>query len=191
MHWSPSHHDRGGVQCAYHFSADPHTHPHSSANPYAHPQPARIWISPATPKTLQGGIKIEVGMRLWIQRANADLAVEPAGETRGESSWIFSLVVPFNISGGWDRLGGGQAHLAGRPGADLPGAPILLSPDTLAAFESLWGTAAPDRVKVVDPDEITDALWQGQGFGLIPFEQVNPRLKVLNVDGRISAADRI
>ena len=37
---------------------------------------------------------------------------------------------------------------------------------------------------MVNPDEITDALWQERGFGLIPFEQVNPRLKVLNVDGK-------
>jgi hypothetical protein len=148
------------------------------------PQPARIWISPATPKTLQGGIKFEGQYEVVDSESKADLVVKPTGETRGESSWIFSLVVPFNTVADGIALEEVKRIWQGDQGQTFPSAPILLSPDTLAAFESLWGTAAPDRVKVVNPDEITDALWQERGFGLIPFEQVNPRLKVLNVDGK-------
>ncbi len=148
------------------------------------PQPARIWISPATPNTLREGIKMEGRYEVVDSESNADLAVKPSGGTSGESSWIYTLVSPFNTVMDGIALEEVKRIWQGNPGQTFPGAPLLLSTDTLAAFESLWGKAAPDRVKVVNAGEITDALWQERGFGLIPFEQVDPRLKVLNVDGK-------
>ncbi len=60
-----------------------------------------------------------------------------------------------------------------------------MTESTLAAFTALWGEPASGAVQTVPADELTDTLWDNQpSWGIVPFEKLNPRLKVLAVDGQ-------
>ncbi|MEJ5203272.1 MAG: CapA family protein, partial [Anaerolineales bacterium] len=64
------------------------------------------------------------------------------------------------------------------------GSPILLEESTLSAFATLWGTPDPKAVKVVKREEILETAWNTQpSWALIPFEELQPRWKVLKVNG--------
>lgn len=143
-----------------------------------------MWISDAVPTRLKNSIKIEVPFEIAQSEEEADILVEPTGEGAASSQWIYTLVAPFNTIIDGITLEELKLAWQGQAVKAFPDKPILLSAETLAAFESVWGKAAENGVRVLNPDEITDMLWQENGWGLIPFEELNPKLKVLNLDGR-------
>ena len=79
----------------------------------------------------------------------------------------------------------------GRPRPGDEPRPLLVAPDTAVALDALFGprgAAAP--VTVVPAADLADRLWsEPEALGLIPFDQLAPRLKALAVDG-LSALDR-
>lgn len=144
----------------------------------------RVWISDAVPMGLRNSIKIEGAFEFALSKEEADVLVVPTGEGAAASRWIYTLVAPFNTVVDGITLEELKLAWQGQAVKAFPDKTILLSAETLAAFESAWGEAADNGIRVLDPEEITDALWQENGWGLIPFEDLNPRLKVLDLDGR-------
>jgi len=60
-----------------------------------------------------------------------------------------------------------------------------MTESTLGVFTALWGEPTSGTVKIVDSDELADAIWNNKpAWGIVPFEVLNPRLKVLTVDGQ-------
>ncbi|MBK9604400.1 MAG: hypothetical protein IPO36_21585 [Anaerolineales bacterium] len=53
-------------------------------------------------------------------------------------------------------------------------------------FTALWGGApAAGTVQVVPADQLLDAAWnQMPAWAIIPFEQIEPKWKVLTIDGQ-------
>ncbi len=65
--------------------------------------------------------------------------------------------------------------------------PIRLAQSTYDALKARWGEAAPGTVEVLAPDRIADALWASPrraAWGIVPFDELDPRLKALYIDGR-------
>ncbi len=63
--------------------------------------------------------------------------------------------------------------------------PLRMAQATYAALSARWGAAAPGAVEVVESSQIVDALWANRAaWGLVPFDELDPRLKVLYIDGR-------
>jgi poly-gamma-glutamate synthesis protein (capsule biosynthesis protein) len=63
--------------------------------------------------------------------------------------------------------------------------PLRMTASTYAALSARYGEAAPGVIEVLDPDQIVDALWANRAaWGIVPFDELEPRLKVLYVDGR-------
>ena len=62
--------------------------------------------------------------------------------------------------------------------------PLWMSAETQAVFSAWWGPPAGGAVHVVDEAALVDAAWQAHAaWALVPFEQLEPRWKVLRVDG--------
>ncbi len=160
--------------------------PTPSPQPTLTPTPIipRVWISPAAPAGIKTNIKIDDPFEFAQSENDADILVEPSGESTAESQWVYTLVAPFNSVVDGITLEELKLAWQGQAGETFSAKPILLSAETLAAFESIWGKAADNGVRVLNSDELTDVLWQEGSWGLMPFEELNPRLKVLNVDGR-------
>jgi poly-gamma-glutamate synthesis protein (capsule biosynthesis protein) len=60
-----------------------------------------------------------------------------------------------------------------------------MTDSTLATFTALWGEPSFDAVKTVSAERMVDTLWQNRpAWGIVSFEMLEPKLKVLTVDGQ-------
>ncbi len=148
------------------------------------------WVGEEVPDGLRSQLRWPAGASQSSQPGQANLRVgySPGGENTAQ--WVYVLVAPFptitdevslaELRSGWK---GGNAQVFG-------GSPLLVSPATRAAFSNVWGAPGQKGVKIVDEDELQTEAWkQKQAWAIVPFEAVNPRWKVLRVDG-ISPLDK-
>ncbi|GAB4548519.1 MAG: hypothetical protein Fur002_25380 [Anaerolineales bacterium] len=125
---------------------------------------------------------------VYAQGASASLSLDLAQPIDGAenlSTWVYALVAPFpTLLDGVST----QELLAAWSGADYgrgAGHPLMLDESTLATFTALWGAPAPDSVRVVPSGQILDSAWNDMpSWALIPFEQIEPKWKVLTIDGQ-------
>ena len=143
-----------------------------------------LWISPAVPdglrKTAQGwnvpviSDATEAGIHLDISKTSDQHA----------SQWIYALVAPFPTV--IDGVTSDQLRSVWKGASTDPFAkwPLMMSPSTLAAFTELWGAPAIN-IQTMNDDQLVDAAWQQKtAWAIIPFESIEPRWKVLTVDGQ-------
>jgi poly-gamma-glutamate synthesis protein (capsule biosynthesis protein) len=113
---------------------------------------------------------------------SADLTLDvAASDSPGGVDWIYALAAPFPTVP--DGVSAEELRAAWNGG--LAGAPavLLVDPSTLAVFEQAWGTSGPN-VRVVEAGRMLDTAWRAQDtWAILPFEALEPRWKVLTVDG--------
>ncbi len=110
-----------------------------------------------------------------------------------KASWVYALVAPFpTVTDGvvFDELKAAwQGSLSTLPACvqceTFDRSPLWMADSTLTVFTALWGEPAPGAVQTARADELVDALWSDQpAWGIVPFEELQPKLKVLTVDGQ-------
>lgn len=144
-----------------------------------------LWISPAVPDALRQ-FASGFGLPLVTDSATASIQLDVTQSAGSNSSvWIYALVAPFptiidsvslaDIQNAWG--GAGTGPFAGRP--------LWMDGSTLAAFSAVWGAPAAESVTIRPADQLVDSAWaERPSWGLIPFEKLEPRWKVLSVDGQ-------
>lgn len=147
--------------------------------------PAKLWISPGVPEVLRQ-IAVGFGQSIVDDPAGAafhlDVSLAPDSHS---SIWIYALVAPFptipdgvsiaDLKNAWAGVGTGP--FAGRP--------IWMDDSTLAAFSTIWGAPASGSVNVAAAGQLVDSAWADRpSWALVPFEALEPRWKVLTVDGQ-------
>jgi poly-gamma-glutamate synthesis protein (capsule biosynthesis protein) len=150
-----------------------------TAEPTATPIPA-LWISPAVPEKLRAA-RLFDGIKRVENReeANLWLGVNPKSEIENaNSTWVYAVVAAFpTIRDGvsFDEL---KAAWSGNEQA------LFLTESTFEAMKTIFGGETGSGVHIVPAEGLTEALWQNRAaWGIAPFEQVNPKLKVLELDG--------
>jgi poly-gamma-glutamate synthesis protein (capsule biosynthesis protein) len=112
-----------------------------------------------------------------------NLDFHPGMEGNG-ALWVYALVAPFpTVTDGVtsDEL---RAAWRGSSSGPLAGWPLWMTASTLSAFTALWGAPAVS-VHVTPADQLLDSAWvQLPSFAIVPFESLDPRWKVLTVDGQ-------
>jgi poly-gamma-glutamate synthesis protein (capsule biosynthesis protein) len=108
------------------------------------------------------------------------------GEQNPVSGWVYALVTPFPsmLQGvtGDDlllRWQGGSMSANGNP-------PLLMDSNTYEMFSAHWGPAGDASVQVMAKEELLEYAWAPAGqlvLAIVPFEDLEPRWKVLPVDG--------
>jgi poly-gamma-glutamate synthesis protein (capsule biosynthesis protein) len=69
--------------------------------------------------------------------------------------------------------------------AAFNGSPLLMEDSTLATFTELWDEPAPGAVRIVEADRLLEEAWSGMpSWAIVPFERLEPKWKVLTVDGQ-------
>lgn len=143
-----------------------------------------LWIAPAVPADLAAWARTS-GLYVVPGSDTADVRLEVSlAEEERNSTWIYALVAPFpttvdgvtfaDIQSVW--RGAGQGPFAGRP--------LWMDASTLAAFIAVWGAPASGSVRVAEADQLLDSAWaERPTWGIVPFENLEPRWKVLAVDG--------
>jgi Bacterial capsule synthesis protein PGA_cap len=112
--------------------------------------------------------------------ALANIRLE-VGEQNPVSQWVYVLVTPFSSTlqgvSGDDLLLRWRGGSSGNP-------PLLMDQNTYDMLTAAWGAAGSTSVQVVGKDELIDYAWAHQpALAIVPFEALDPRWKVLPVDG--------
>ena len=154
------------------------------------PSNLSIWYSPALPPQLTSEIKLPDWIHSVQQKDQADLQLDalayPPGITNNlpVSQWIYALVAPFPTIVDGVSLEDIKSAWQGKDTPEFGSAPLMLSASTEAAFAGRWGQPDSEHVKEVDQADLLDQAWSNQpSWALVPFENLEPRWKVLSVDG--------
>jgi poly-gamma-glutamate synthesis protein (capsule biosynthesis protein) len=114
---------------------------------------------------------------------SAALSLQPlapdAESSAPQSLVIYALAAAFPTVSDGTTLAAVEAAWAGS------GPSLVMTESTRQALTGLWGEPGPGAVRSVPPEALTDGLWQDRAaWGIVPFDELNPRLKVLSVEGQ-------
>ena len=142
-----------------------------------------IWMPPYLAETLDGAFLEPLKGMFVEEEAAANIRLE-VGEGNIVSQWVYALVTPFSstmqgVSGDdlLSRWQGGAMSANSDP-------PLLMDSNTYEMFSAAWGPAAEAGVEVMAKEELLEYAWAHQpALAIVPFEALEPRWKVLSVDG--------
>jgi hypothetical protein len=146
---------------------------------------ASLWISPAAPKYLARYVRA-TGLPVTDSYETASLRLEINPQFYPNATdWIYAVVAPFPTVLDGVQLDDLQTAWRGIRSGPLAGQPIWMTSATLNAMASLWGEPAQGAVSVVAADQLVASTWSSRpSWGIVPFEELDPRLKVLSLDGQ-------
>ena len=139
---------------------------------------AYIWMPPYLSETMGGVLDNSLRSLFVSDEAKANIRLE-VGDGNIVNQWVYALVTPFSSI----MQGMSGDELLSRWQGVLSDTPLLVDSNTYDMFTALWGSAGVN-VQVVAKEALTDYAWTHQpALGIVPFENLNPRWKVLPVDG--------
>jgi poly-gamma-glutamate synthesis protein (capsule biosynthesis protein) len=147
-----------------------------------------VWVDPRLPDGLLAKLALPPEFSA-IDPDNAGLKEKAplrleVGEGQPLSRWVYALVTPFpTIETGvsMDEL---RSTWQGAPVGPFAGRSLLMDENTLSVFSTLWGAPADGSVIVLAKDELLGYAWDHQpAWALVPFEALEARWRVLEVDG--------
>jgi Bacterial capsule synthesis protein PGA_cap len=158
--------------------------PSSTSTPLKH----SLWIGPGVPDQLRQaanswGIPLisdagQAAVRLDV------LSPQSTGPVQ-KSVWTYALVAPFPTGTDGVTSADLRAAWSGAASGPFSGRPLWMSAASLAAFTSMWGPPATGAVQVLPPDQLLDNAWKNlPSWAIVPFEALEPKWKVLSVDGQ-------
>lgn len=156
----------------------------SVVQPTLSPLPTvNIWVDPLLPQKererlqAQGAAATTVGasnLRVWVGKGSLELG-----------QWVLALVAPFPTLIDGVTLNELKAAWQGTGGARLNGHALMAAPAVLQALERFWGPPAASVVRSVNADQLLKTAWKEKtSWAIVPFEMLQPRWKVLKLDGR-------
>ncbi len=153
------------------------------------------WFDPALDPALATSLRSaadSVGAVHTADRSLATLVVAP-GVGLPMAAWFYAPVVPFPTLADEITTADVRAFWTGDPTAltGLSGdgtAPTLFATaETLAALSALFGPPADGApITVAADDDLVDLAWEARphAWGVVPFGALEPRWKVLRIDGQ-------
>jgi poly-gamma-glutamate capsule biosynthesis protein CapA/YwtB (metallophosphatase superfamily) len=160
-------------------------------------QPAGFWMAPDLPVAVDHAVRESLsgqpGRLAWAVGPGADVTVgwQQQGGARRLAEIVLVPVARFpSLRDGVASETLARAWL-GQARVEDQVSHLYVSAETSAALDALFGPhGVQTPVTFVAEDEVADRLWaEPDALGLVPFDRLEPRLKVLAVDG-LSALDR-
>jgi len=145
------------------------------------PRPAGLWISPAVPDDLRSAAGAwDIPTVFESTSATENLDIADTG-----SLWIYALVAPFPTVTDEVTSADLISTWKGASSGPLAGHHLIMAESTLEAFTALWGEPASGAVRIVPSNKLLDEAWADMSnWAIIPFEEIQPKWKVLIVDGQ-------
>jgi len=160
--------------------------PFLPAPPTATPDVFRLWLAPAVPQQLRDAL-LELGrtgpggVEFVNTPSEADVRLEVDGELP-IAEWIYALAAPF------PTLPDGMSYDALREmwsGESTAEAKLFLTTQTMEALSSVMGPPRQDGLVLAEEADLLDRAWEERpSFTLLPFEALEARWKVLELDGQ-------
>jgi hypothetical protein len=143
-----------------------------------------LYVDPHLPQGVSSALALPDWLSVSPNAQEASLLLS-SGSDAAVGRWIYALVAPFpsipsevsatDLKRAWQAKGGG-------PFSD---APLLMDEDTYRLWAQVWGEAEPGGVEIIKTEKLLDEAWsRGTAWAIIPFEALEPRWKVLAVDGQ-------
>ena len=153
------------------------------------PAPLSLYLAPELPDMLVSTSEYwGIPFMSDPGRASLHLELTSTGDEStiaSRTTWIYALVAPFPTVTDDVTLEELKAVWSASPTGPFAESPLWMADSTLAVFSALWGEPAPGSVQKVHADELVNALWDNQpSWGIVPFEELVPKLKVLSIDGQ-------
>ena len=137
-----------------------------------------IWAPPYLSETMGSALDDSLRSLFVVDATMANIRLE-VGETNLVSQWVYALATPFSSN----MQGMSGDELLSRWRGVSTEIPLLMDSNTHDMFTALWG-AAGANVQVMAKETLIDYAWTHQpALAIVPFENLDPRWKVLSVDG--------
>jgi hypothetical protein len=154
--------------------------------PVSAPVNLSLSIAASVPDSFKNKIELPDGIHLTKPGETVDLLLQPVLNTTSGlalSTWIYAVAAPFPTLIDEVRLRDLQDAWHGNPPEVFNHSPLLVSAGTKAVFDVLWGVSSSAGVKVVEPEKMAALAWSTpSSWALLPFEDIQPRWKVLRVE---------
>jgi poly-gamma-glutamate synthesis protein (capsule biosynthesis protein) len=147
------------------------------------PATRSLWIAPYLPKDITQGLVAPFPIVIDQESTSVDLVID-VGDTNVFTRLIYALVVPFpsleeEVS--VDKL---IQAWNGDPQDEFHSTHLYLSEATYVVFTRWWGAPGGDFVRILPEEQVMDGTWrEGAAWAIVPFEQLDPRWKVITIDG--------
>lgn len=143
-----------------------------------------LWIHPALMTAIGERITVPGGMLLVDDPAQARMQLGFRGNVP-VSQWVYALVAPFPTIPDGVTTGQLEKSWNGEGAGPFRGLPLMMSPETYAVLAARWGDAAENAVHLIEADQLLQSAWEsGSAWAVVPFEALEPRWKVLEIDGQ-------
>ena len=150
--------------------------------PTSTPAPS-VWISTALPDSFRAAFAPPPGWTLAARPEDASVQIR-IGADHPVAAWIFALVAPFPTVADGVSLADVQQAWSGVSSGAFSGRPLLMDQNTADVFSALWGIPAPGATQILPAGQLTDYAWANRpAWAIVPWESLEPRWKVLEVDG--------
>lgn len=148
------------------------------------PQVVRLGVDGNVPAALRDAIQLGSGVE-WAQDGQpAEALISVVGADESMSVWVYALVAPFPTVRDGVSLEELKGLWRGEPLDDLQGQPLYVDEATRLSLEAQWGEPASGLVETAAADALLNLAWQTKtAWAIVPFERLDPRWKVLRVDG--------
>ena len=154
-----------------------------------------IWLDPALPPALVDQVRLPERAQKAQSAEQSNVQIGPLrGGPPETATWVYAVAAAFPTLPDGISIEEIRQAWRGAPGSTFTGT-LLMAPETQAAFAANWGPPGRGRIELLAAGGLLDAAWEQRaptGFGslaLIPFEAIEPRWKVLRVDG-VSPVDQ-
>jgi len=105
------------------------------------------------------------------------------GDNKGQllGSWVYALVAPFPTV--TDGITAESLQNYWKLGNPVDFSVLGLTRETAQSLEALWGKPT-GKVEILTGETLSNWVWQTKAaWAIVPFEELSPRLKVINLDG--------
>jgi hypothetical protein len=160
----------------------PTPQPSPTITPSPTPQPV-LWLPSYLPDGLWDSVDLPAGVTLAEQADTANLRLE-IGNQDPIVEWVYAVVAPFPTLADEITSADLMNTWKGQPSGPFAGQPLLMDESTFTILTIWWGTPAEQSVKVLRAGQLLDTAWASRpAWAIIPFGAIEPRWKVLELDG--------
>jgi poly-gamma-glutamate synthesis protein (capsule biosynthesis protein) len=119
------------------------------------------------------------------EAADVQVMLSPDPGTSLLAEWVYAVVAPFPTLTDEVAWADVASTWSGTLAGPFAGRPLLMSAETAAALATVLGEPVPTAMEIVAPEEILPRAWDFRpSWAIVPFDQLEPRWKVLRLDGQ-------
>jgi hypothetical protein len=141
-----------------------------------------LWLPPYLPAEMTKQINPPKNVIQAEIREDADIRLD-VGSDAPVSTWVYALVAPFPTVSDGVSLAELQKFWHGESGTRFPANRLIMDGSTQAIITRIWGEPEAANVVSESSEALLTTAWEEKTtWAVIPFEQIDPKWKVIQID---------